>query len=1308
MISELLRDNTRLTESVTDLADFLALFERIEEECDNEEQENESSEDARKKRYESKVRALLGQVAVVEQSEATKSDGDLKEKFEALNKKYSDSQEAIKKRDDALRLHLSDIEKLAQRVDQLLGDKKAMDDQLGGMSVEVILETIEEFKLRIEELEADRLEPQGEKPQSTSELKVLHEKQIEALHKTIKLSKDTRDADARAHKAELDKMNTEYQKKLEEQARKKDAIKAQLDNELKDAKEDSERKATLLREFEETEITNARILGDMTVEAAVGGLVDSREALRKAQEDAIELRAHSRQARVQELETTVTDNAALMEEQKRNLEALQRQLSSANANERNAAEMARARGRIGELEKDKENLEKGHQKLADKWEHDKNRLTDLENALTDKKTEVEALKGEVLKAQADVTKHKTDSESLEIRKQALEIAALNNAALIEEKDRNLESLRERLESANCNASDLAQARDRIGELEKDKENMVNDHQKLTEDRERDKKRLTELENAELAIAAALEGKTNVGAVTKQRCQGELRAVQSRLNDREMVIADITSTIATQRAKIEDWERERNRQAAALGQKTLDTYMNDVRISERQTAVALQAANATAQNEKVLSLDFRLIFQYFVTQSAESIQVSKRYLRELKGMDHIPRKRQRSDLRSEKTKYQNEIESRCTAEAGKKQVDMDLKIAQNGKAILEKQVADLQDNLDKKAREYATAAEQSSKQVETLETRLADLEGKRNDDVTRLNRQNKQAKVALEATKTELAESKKRLEGALEAAKTELVESKKRSEEALEAVKTELAASKERLEEAGKTISRLKGKTPAGPLATSNEEVEGLRRELEEAKRNLETAKSSQSTGDPSADVEKLRLELQAAKQELEKLQKTPNAVEGILRSAVHLGRHLRKKATTLDKEVARFESTRPSYGLGEEIEVNDPIVVKTSRPWLQQGGSRFTLPQTNEPDYDADAEDNDVTLNQGGESDDSQTYKIYTSMFQTDRKRDNPRIYKNRLNALFRKVSQEALGASAALELFLAEPVSQKRLEDFELDEQKYGPKIHNTYLFKAGTTTEELRKSTWNQALELRLAVLCSDIQASCSDKGFLGPPIDWKKMAHERLNAVYEAVIETLPTTAEEKNDTSLIVERLTRKRLQKNIKNGQVGFRNAKFHGRLEISRKMVRYSKERKDEQGVRFWTYAYEVTEALGCDGMSDEEAGEMEANPGSGVPLDVPVNYILVLSWQHPLITELYMVFDRAPELEPLIIKQTGKRQRIRSAKLSTRNPPRKLSRSLFAEEYLSKARTYELDRLSLSDKVLPLRPVLVQEAELTRFAAPS
>ncbi|KAJ3753864.1 hypothetical protein FB446DRAFT_607317, partial [Lentinula raphanica] len=135
-------------------------------------------------------------------------------------------------------------------------------------------------------------------------------------------------------------------------------------------------------------------------------------------------------------------------------------------------------------------------------------------------------------------------------------------------------------------------------------------------------------------------------------------------------------------------------------------------------------------------------------------------------------------------------------------------------------------------------------------------------------------------------------------------------------------------------------------------------------------------------------------------------------------------------------------------------------------------------------------------------------------------------------------------------------------------------------------------------------------------------------------------------------------------------------------------MVRHCRERNDHAGLTFWRYVLQVLDALGHDGMSDEEGTEIDVN-NQGFVRKHPAKKILVLYWRHPWFRDLFQRVDSAPAVEKLIFRRSrsSRMPRIAVSQQSQRPPPKGLPVTFFRPQYLESLLAVDKEDLQISDK---------------------
>ncbi|KAJ3797285.1 hypothetical protein F5050DRAFT_1579315 [Lentinula boryana] len=134
-------------------------------------------------------------------------------------------------------------------------------------------------------------------------------------------------------------------------------------------------------------------------------------------------------------------------------------------------------------------------------------------------------------------------------------------------------------------------------------------------------------------------------------------------------------------------------------------------------------------------------------------------------------------------------------------------------------------------------------------------------------------------------------------------------------------------------------------------------------------------------------------------------------------------------------------------------------------------------------------------------------------------------------------------------------------------------------------------------------------------------------------------------------------------------------------------MLKVCRERNDEAGIQFWSYALGVLEILGDPGMSDEEDSSVEVEV-EGVVVKQSVKKVKRSYWRAPQVEDLCRVMDTAPALEILIFHKAGAKRvpRIRTDHLSHRLPGPGLPRDFYRKEFLDSLMPHEVADLRFAD----------------------
>ncbi|KAJ3917690.1 hypothetical protein F5877DRAFT_44207 [Lentinula edodes] len=142
-------------------------------------------------------------------------------------------------------------------------------------------------------------------------------------------------------------------------------------------------------------------------------------------------------------------------------------------------------------------------------------------------------------------------------------------------------------------------------------------------------------------------------------------------------------------------------------------------------------------------------------------------------------------------------------------------------------------------------------------------------------------------------------------------------------------------------------------------------------------------------------------------------------------------------------------------------------------------------------------------------------------------------------------------------------------------------------------------------------------------------------------------------------------------------------------------MVEECRNRDDQNGVRFFSFALRVFTKLGSGGMSEDEDG-VDKVIVDDRELEEAVKLTMFLPFRNPNLTTIAAVVDKVPRVEKQRFVQSGRtsKRRVRGdsrCRKSDRKPPTGWPASLFADGYLESLPEYQRNKLRLSKRIFPL-----------------
>ncbi|KAL1749842.1 hypothetical protein FB107DRAFT_224871, partial [Schizophyllum commune] len=109
------------------------------------------------------------------------------------------------------------------------------------------------------------------------------------------------------------------------------------------------------------------------------------------------------------------------------------------------------------------------------------------------------------------------------------------------------------------------------------------------------------------------------------------------------------------------------------------------------------------------------------------------------------------------------------------------------------------------------------------------------------------------------------------------------------------------------------------------------------------------------------------------------------------------------------------------------------------------------------------------------------------------------------------------------------------------------------------------------------------------------------------------------------------------------------------------------------EALAYWSYVMRAVEALGLEGMSDEETDYEEIEHDSGAVTKRRYHKVLNPVWRHPELRGLFEKVDEAPALARMYFdKRAGaKTLRVRVDEASGHAPPKRIPKALYDPVWL-------------------------------------
>ncbi|TRM59753.1 hypothetical protein BD626DRAFT_539208 [Schizophyllum amplum] len=336
-----------------------------------------------------------------------------------------------------------------------------------------------------------------------------------------------------------------------------------------------------------------------------------------------------------------------------------------------------------------------------------------------------------------------------------------------------------------------------------------------------------------------------------------------------------------------------------------------------------------------------------------------------------------------------------------------------------------------------------------------------------------------------------------------------------------------------------------------------------------------------------------------------------------------------------------------------------------------------------DASDSDTSATPVEDTTWSRIPSKYASEYPAPGRKYSEAQIKKNINNIVRIYFKKGLGVKFLYQTIVLEPVSEEHLSAFKQDPDTYGPKVDAFALDTLNLPeTKHLAASAWNTELERCLTSAIYDRVESINMDGRYGI-VDVgliRKKVHNRMSELYRAIAKARPRADE---TVQALNKRLNLSHSAYIEHNQAIMARHHKFDRRLRTASLMRAASCEFNRPEATEYWSYVLLVLEALGYDGMSDEESDTEEVTYSGGLKVHSRCRNVLVVKWRHPQLRDLLVEVDDTP-----------KRANQFFSKLvaSPRDPPKKMARALFDPKYLAEIGPANVLALELTDAPIELR----------------
>ncbi|KAI5895837.1 uncharacterized protein SCHCODRAFT_01170147 [Schizophyllum commune H4-8] len=290
-----------------------------------------------------------------------------------------------------------------------------------------------------------------------------------------------------------------------------------------------------------------------------------------------------------------------------------------------------------------------------------------------------------------------------------------------------------------------------------------------------------------------------------------------------------------------------------------------------------------------------------------------------------------------------------------------------------------------------------------------------------------------------------------------------------------------------------------------------------------------------------------------------------------------------------------------------------------------------------------------------------------------PQTMKKNFNNLVLGLILRGMGIQLVYHVVALEPVSDEELDAFRRNPRSHGPDLEDLRLDTNGlATTDELSGSAWNQRVAKLLCGKVKEITDRDGGDGRFGV-VDAdriKRGVDTRLGRMYRLIASVVPQAGED------VVDAIARFREAHQAYNDQrrvTTSRQTKALARLRYAGVLRTACRVSNKPEALAYWSYVMRAVEALGFEGMSDEETDYEEIEHDSGVVTKRRYHKVLNPVWRRPELRDLFAKVDEAPALARMYFdKRAGaKTPRVRVDEASGQAPPKRIPKALYDPVWL-------------------------------------